>query len=171
MSYSKEIYTGIYIECNNPLVPYFIYGKKCCDTAYGSDSKFCSVCGKELQEEKQDSKRLKHKIQFEIPDELEDVMIDTNPQGLQIDKDIYVSNSDVGQIRCEELSDIEVFEVDSDKIRKCFDSFYFDKDCIMFYDECIKQYGKENLEVKFGTVVYYLWKERIKCSMIQFNKT
>lgn len=46
MSYSKKVYVGIYIECYNPLVPYFIDTKKCCNKDYSFNSIFCSICEK-----------------------------------------------------------------------------------------------------------------------------
>lgn len=97
-----------------------------------------------------------HKIQFDLTEELEDIMIDINQQGLKIDKDIYISNSDTGQIRCKEFSDIEVFETNPEIIGKCYVDFTNDKDCDLFLEHCEKTYGIENVKVKFGTIVYYI---------------
>jgi hypothetical protein len=167
MSYLKDVYTGVYIECKNELIFKFkctkICSNKCSNKEYDVDMDFCPKCGKRLKEIKIKN-GLQHKIEFEIPDELIDIMIDINAGGLKIDKDIYINNSDVGRVCVEELSDIKVFEIynlngiiDYNKFVfiKQIDDFLKDDACYSFLQLCINAYKVENVSLKFGTIIYY----------------
>jgi len=170
MGYSKQIYVGVYIECKNEFITDFRTTKMCRDLCTDEEQElhlnFCPFCGGELSERKIEN-GTKQKIQLDIPDWLEDVMYDINQQGSKIDKDIYVSNLEVGNLQSIELgnSGVEIFELsnlnflsgpfDKSVKSKCYKEFVENEELNSFLNLCIRTYGDENVDLKFGVLVYY----------------
>lgn len=166
MSYSKDVYVGVYIECKNELLSKFkkvkICQSKCNNDEYPIKMNFCPNCGKLLQENEIPN-GTRWKINLEIPEELEDVMRDVNQQGLKMDSDIYISNSSLGQMYSIGECEIETYPIYVNKLPenvtpihlKFIEDFLSNKQCYEFLQLCMDIYGSENVDLKFGTIVYY----------------
>lgn len=176
MSYSKKIYVGVYLECKNRLVPKIIKVKRCQDSCteetYDWDLNFCPICGQELRE-RDIEQGLKQSLSVEIPSNLEDVMCDINIFNFPRNKTLYRTNLNIGQLNISQINpneteSIQEYEIDSldndsifdptkkSPISKCFEEFVNCKEYELFLKFCEEAYGKENVKIKFGTLVYYI---------------
>jgi hypothetical protein len=173
MSYSKEVYVGVYIECKNPSSFKFEGYRSVviCPNEYHDEEytdlrlKFCPLCGEEMEHADREYYR-NSKVYLQIPEWLEDVMLNINQIGIECDKDIYIVNSDICNIKCDDLEHSLVFELDyfhsylepfsENKIIKYYEEFTSNDKCMEFLELCRSIYGDQNVFLKFGTIVYYI---------------
>jgi len=168
MSTYKEVYVGVYVECKNELKEKLETIKRCtnlqCATIYKDENiKFCGLCGSPVVNEMRNTGEYINKISsIDVPNELVDTLTEIYAYSPS-NKDIYVSNTGIGKIEYEESGDRNIFELyDFNKennlllkINDTFRAFITDPDCMKFCNLLKKEYGEENVTIKFGTIVYW----------------
>ena len=162
MSIEQRVYVGAYLECKNELVPHYKSVKKCiCHKHhYPVELNYCPICSCSLVTEKiphgESSKIDFNEVLFD--NDLVDIILNTNQIFKSRGIDIWISNISVGRMKGIKYgSDNQIYEIPLNvPFNQEIEAFYKHEDIRKVIDLAEETYGEENVNVKFGCIVYYI---------------